>query len=144
MAKASVAEPAGDKGESVAGYFRSLFLKEPKLLKSKSNDKLFQYWLADHPDHKEVPENVKQGLSNIKSQMRKKRGKRGRPRKEEVAAAVTVVVARPRVSRASLDELEERIDECLSSAKGLGREDLEKVILQLRLARNALVLMGSR
>src|SRR4051794_29512653 len=63
---------AGDgQGESVAGYFRKIFAQNPRLLKERSNEELFRRWLADHPDHTEVPEKVKTGLQNIKSVLRK-------------------------------------------------------------------------
>src|SRR4051812_6761144 len=70
-------DPAG-KGESIAGYFRKVFEEDPKLLKQRSNDALLARWLADHPGHGEVPQKVKVGLQNIKSVLRKERGRRGR------------------------------------------------------------------
>src|SRR4051812_11740818 len=50
-------EPAKD--ESVAGYFKRIFAEDPKLLKERSNEKLLERWLADHPGHTEVPQSVK-------------------------------------------------------------------------------------
>ncbi len=138
----------GSKGESIAGYFRRLFDENPKLLRAGNNNKLYDRWLADHPGETMVPENVKQGLSNVKSQVRKQRGKRGRPRKATAAVAVVAVpVAATRVrtaSRAGLEQLEHQIDECLTAAKSIDRDSLGKVIHHLRLARNGVVLQGGQ
>ena len=44
-----------------------------------------------------------------------------------------------RTGKATLENLEELIDECLVSAKGLDREGLDSVIRLLRHARNSVV-----
>jgi hypothetical protein len=140
-------------GNSIQGYFRQLLADHPEWVAERSNDPIFKRWLADHPGFTEVPQGVKNGLSNVKSALRNKvrtvKKARGRPRKVVAAAgpyeAPTPVAARaPVVSKAAkadaLEALEEQIDECLSVAKGLGKEDLEQVIIFLRRARNAVVL----
>src|SRR4051812_10847629 len=84
-------------GASVAGYFRPIFLKNPKLLKERSNEALYQQWLKDHPGTTAVPENVKQGLSNLKSVLRKKLGaKRGPKPKDQQPAQAVAQEAAPR------------------------------------------------
>src|SRR5437867_12681617 len=75
--------------ESVAGYFRKVFKENPKLLKGKSNEELLRRWLADHPDHQEVPKKVKASLSNIKSVLRSKKRRRKAARWDEEPAVET-------------------------------------------------------
>jgi hypothetical protein len=141
------AESAG-AGESIQGYFRKIFKENPRLLKERSNEKLFLRWLEDHPGEKEVPERVKSGLANLKSILRKKRGKRGRPRKEAQAtpAAVPAADARPEAAAEPgvLEQLEIQIDDALTMAKNLDRKGLEEVIRQLRTARNLVVWKGGK
>src|SRR5690242_5659719 len=65
-------------GESVMGFFRPILIENPKLLKGRNNAALLQYWMDAHPGE-DVPKRVKQGLSNVKSQLRKAlRKRRGR------------------------------------------------------------------
>ena len=139
-AQAGASEPAG-KGESVAGYFRKVFEENPKLLRRRSNDELFRRWLEDHPGHDEVPQTVKVGLQNIKSVLRKERGRRGRPPREAPVDGEGQVPAR-RVAPRDLDAIEERIDECLSLARGLDPEEFGDVVTALRRARNLVVWMA--
>src|SRR5262245_47495627 len=73
-------------GESVQGYFRKVFKENPELLKERNNEKILGLWLDDHPGVDVVPDNVKNGLANLKSILRRKLGKRGRRRREELAA----------------------------------------------------------
>jgi hypothetical protein len=124
------------------GYFRSIFKENPKLLKERSNEALLQRWLADHPGEKEVPDTVKKSLANTKSVLRKKAGKRGRPKQEEQPAqeATAVTPARPSQDTHRLEELEHQIDEVLHLAKHTDREGLAEVIRHLRAARNLLVM----
>jgi hypothetical protein len=133
-------------GENVSAYFRQVFKENPKLLKTPSNDDVYQRWLDDHPGEQEVPTKVKQILSFVKSTLRKKR------RKKRVhlqaASPVAEAVLPPGESMSSaastvgqdLQALEESIDECLMKAKTLGREGLASVIGHLRSARNEIVL----
>jgi hypothetical protein len=125
------------KSESVSGFFRQLFKERPDLLKSRSNDVPMRRWLEAHPDFTEVPTNVKQGLSNVKSQLRKHRGL-GRGRKAQAAdngAPATPVKVAPRV----LEALEEKIDNCLDVVREMGGEGLEAVISCLKRARREVV-----
>jgi hypothetical protein len=140
-------------GSSIQGYFRALLDLHPEWVEERSNDPIFAQWLADNPGATEVPQSVKNGLSNVKSSMRnrvrkakKKTGKRGRPRKivagvtSPVAAIKTKAPKPVRTSAESLEALEEQIDDALSAAKRLGREDLHQVVVWLKRARNAVVL----
>jgi hypothetical protein len=127
------------------GYFRKILEENPKLLKTRSNDKLLQRWLEDHPGETEVPNRVKQGLSNIKSHLRKKR--RGRSGRK--AQAESVEVAAPAAGQApwetshpaakELEGLEVQIDDCITLAKNIDRSELDNVIDLLRRARNQVV-----
>ncbi len=38
-----------DKGVSIQGYFRPILQQNPKLLKQRGNDALYERWLKDHP-----------------------------------------------------------------------------------------------
>ena len=142
------AQANGAKEQGVAPYFRTILLGNRKLLKTRSNKVLLQRWLDDHPGHKEAPENVKTGLANLKSVLRKKlRGRRGRKAAAEAAAGTAVAVATVRVSPllsktradSKLEQLEMQIDDCLSMAKVIDREGLDTIIKILRRARNAVV-----
>src|SRR5947209_1386323 len=77
---------AKPKEDSVAGYFRKIFEERPDLLKGRSNQELLDRWLKDHPNEKTVPGRVKANLSNVKSVLRKKLRKGGRPKKTKGAA----------------------------------------------------------
>jgi hypothetical protein len=128
-----------DKGVSVAGYFRPIFQQNPKLLKQRSNEPLYERWLKDHPGEKEVPAKVRQGLSNLKSVLRAKRMRRGRLRQEARDAAVPGAVKAPARKAMALTHLEMMIDEVLIVAKALDREGLDEVIRMLRTARNRVI-----
>jgi len=148
MAKTRKPDEAQQAGGSVSGYFKAIFKENPGLLKSTSNEDIFERWLKDHPGEKEVPDRVKGILFNVKSKLRKKlRAKRGRPRKgaqptveEQPAAAAPV----RRPATRGLESLEERIDDCLTLARSLDREGLEAVIDLLRKARNGVVVSQGR
>jgi hypothetical protein len=126
-------------GETVSGYFRAVFRENPKLLRTRSNQEVLQRWLTDHAGHAEVPEQVKQILSNIKSVLRKKR----RQRKSAVHAepgqpsSIAPITAKRLVHR--LEALEVKIDECLADARELDAEGLVTAIQHLRRARNEVV-----
>ena len=122
-------------GDNVSGYFRRILEERRDLLKGRSNDELYKMWLKDHPGVKEVPLNVKQGLSNVKSNMRHK--KKGKQR--AAAAMANGVAPKARVPAAVLERLEVDIDNCLSYARSFGEEALKDVARELRKARNAVV-----
>jgi hypothetical protein len=142
MAKSGKADEAKQAGESVSGYFRAVFRENPRLVKSTSNEEIFDRWLKDHPEEKEVPDRVKNILFNLKSKLRKKmkRGP-GRPKKEEMARVSPPAEVAPvrRPASEGLESLEEQIDDCLALAKNIDRGGLEGVIDLLRRARNQVV-----
>ena len=125
-----------DQGETISGYFRKVFAEHPGWLDSRSNDQLFVRWLKDHPGETEVPEKVRQNLSNIKSLLRKQSRKK-KPKQASVPQAHSA--EKPRKPARGFDALEEQIDECLTLAKNLDREGLATVIGLLRRARNEVV-----
>jgi hypothetical protein len=133
------------QSESTAAYFRRIFKENPSLLKERSNEMLLTRWLTDHGDHTEVPQTIKNNLSNLKSVLRsKKRKKVARRAAEEVQPYAApnqpaMAVARKATGTTKLDELELQIDECLILAKHVDRQGLETVIHHLRLARNQVV-----
>ena len=129
----------GGEPENISGYFRKVFAENPRWLDSRSNDQLFLRWLKDHPGETEVPEKVRQNLSNVKSVLRKHgRKKAARAEKAGRPVEVTPSDAHRKGSR-RLEALEEQIDECLTLAKGIDRERLANVIALLRRARNEVV-----
>ena len=141
--QAAAAQAPAANGETTSGYFRKLFKEDPKLLKKGTNPELFRRWLQDHPDDKEVPENVKNILSNIKTVLRNKRKRRRTA--EAPAQGAAVVAASPAATRPSgkgLERLEERIDECLAVARAMDGDGLAEVIDRLRNARNQVVRMA--
>jgi|SRR5581483_8144429 len=140
--KTDSASRNSERGETVAGYFRAVFKENPKLLGERSNEKLLRRWLADHPEHKEVPRSVKNNLANLKSVLRSQRRARVARRAgemESVAQHQVVEVARVPSGGSELEALEHQIDECLIRANIIDKHGLEDVIHHLRRARNAVV-----
>lgn len=120
------------KGPSVSGYFRQLFTDRPELLEEKSNAAILAKYREDNglaPDA-ELTASVRNNLANIKSLMRRK------DRKATGKSKVKVSVAKGGVR---LEALEELIDECLTQARSLDRDNLGSVIAHLRKARNEVV-----
>jgi hypothetical protein len=134
--------PSSD-GETIAGYFRKVFAETPKLLKMRSNAPLLERWLADHPGEKEVPQSVKNSLSNLKSVLRSKKRKRRKAKAAaaEIAGGPVAVTAVKKHKPSVLEALEEQIDDCLTAARSLDKEGFDDVIHLLRKARNAVVWM---
>lgn len=122
---------------SISGYFKAIFAEQPRLLWERSNEALYQQWLADHPGQKEVPLRVKQGLSNVKSVLRSKGG----PKQSEKALHLANGASHSprRLPVTVLEKLELQIDECLSLARSANAEALSEVASDLRKARNAVV-----
>ena len=110
------------------------------MLDTRSNDELLSRWLADHPSETEVPEKIRQNLSNVKSVLRKGQRKGGRKQEErKIAAGGAPTPKAPRRAEDSLVALEEHIDDALTLAKAIDREGLQSVISHLRRARNEVV-----
>src|SRR5205085_1121534 len=101
------------------------------------NAELLARWLTDHPGEKEVPERVRQNLSNVKSVLRKSLRRSGKKKQaRDAAAGIAPAPAAPRQSTDALANLEEHIDEALTIAKMIDRQGLQSVISLLRRARN--------
>ena len=75
--------------ENIGGYFRKVFKEKPKWLVTRSNEEVLGRWLSDHPGEREVPDRIKQNLANVKSVLRKKLRKRGRPKGSVNAVSTT-------------------------------------------------------
>lgn|SRR5262249_43314147 len=131
------------RGESISSYFRSAFQENPAWLQANSNELVLAKYKEDHGISAEAPlsQSIKAGMASAKHIMRKKLGvgpKRGRKVGRAIRAAVAAL-PEPRRKSATLEHLEELIDECLTLAKNLDREGLTKVIHLLRNARNEVV-----
>lgn len=120
-------------GENLSGWFRKVFAEKRAWLEGRSNEDVIALWEAQHPGQK-FGSRERNACNNLKSVLRKKLRKRGRKAAEDGALVPAV-----RISRANLELLEERIDECMSMARTLDREGLEKVAKLLRAARNEVV-----
>jgi hypothetical protein len=140
MARTTATKEQTAEAETVTSYFRRVFLENRKLLKTRSNDEVMQRWQADHPGEK-VTNKVKGALANAKGSLRQKLRKRkgGRPKAEQAQDAVVHLLPKPTNPPRHLEALEERIDDCLSMAKGMDRDSLGDVIVLLRRARNQVV-----
>jgi hypothetical protein len=137
-AKRSTTDTGNGKGENISGYFRQIFAEQPRLLRNGSNNELYERWLADHPGVRVVPENVKQGLSNVKTVLRNKKRK-----KKPMDQGMTTAPPKPRakLSNAQLERLETQIDDCLALASSFGHEGLQSVTNLMRRARHEVVWM---
>ena len=128
--------------ENIQGYFRVIFQENPKLLKKRSNEQLYERWLKDHPGEKEVPVNVRQSLSNLKSILRHRRKVR-RQLKNADSSSLTNGTHPPiesfKASDRGLLHLEGQIDEALAFAKHLDAAGLDDIIRLLRTARNRII-----
>ena len=120
--------------ESVSGYFRKIFIENPDLLDSKSNEELIARWKADHRAT-DVPSSVRSNLANLKSLLRKRR-RLGLSIGGKVVARAS---AHPGNAPNGLEALEEHIDSSLTMARTLDRSGLAEVIHLLRAARNKVV-----
>ena len=78
-------------GDTVSGYFKKLFRENPALVRARDNQQVLEHFARDHgvPSPAQVPANVKNTLSNVKSIMRKQigGGKRKRKRTPATTAA---------------------------------------------------------
>jgi hypothetical protein len=128
---------------TLSGYWEPLLRAHPEWWKGKkkrSNTKAVEQWQADHPGEKFSPQ-WRQALQNVKSRLRHEKGSRKKAAAEGAAAPAAARPA-PRHPR-SLVALEEQIDDCLMSAKALGRDAVGQVIDLLREARNKIIVAGS-
>ncbi len=120
-------------GENLSGWFRKVFLENRPWLKGRSNEDVIALWEGQHPGQK-FGSRERNACNNIKSVLRKKLRKGGRKADDAESASTAV-----RISRAALELLEERIDDCMGIARTLDKEGLERVVKHLRAARNEIV-----
>lgn len=125
----------GESNSSVMGYFRKIFTDRPDLLNTRSNDEVTRLWLLDHPEHTELPKSVRNSLANLKSLMRKKL----RQNRLQMARMNHSDGKNHQHPVKSLEVLESQIDDALTLARLLNREDLAHVVKLLHRARNEVV-----
>ena len=135
MAKQKTEQP------SKSSYWRNLFDQNPRLVRIRSNSALREQWEKDHPGQR-FDESWSQSLSNVKSMLRHKHKKGGRPK-----APTTEHTGGPtpaEIRQASLDRLEGAVDHCLWTARQLDASGLDRAIKHLHAARNEIVWKSSR
>ncbi len=131
-------------------YWIAVLRAHPSWLRERSNDKLYKQYLEDHPEVDEVPLKARQGLSTVKSQLRKGYKERKRGRKESTPDNGTPLPPPTAPSRArsrsteELEHLEERIDAVLTQAKNLDNDELDHVVKLLKTARDAVIVLLHR
>jgi hypothetical protein len=115
-------------------YIKQLYLENPQWLDERSNATVLARYRADHglAEDAVVEKKVLNNMANLKSVMRKA----NRKAKRDKAKAAGVKPAKP-ASR--LQQLEERIDDCMSFAKSIDATELAEIIKLLHLARNKTV-----
>lgn len=130
---------------NIAAYWKKLLKRHPRLIKERKNEELYTIWKDEHPGYDEVPKNWQQGLSNVKTILRKnKKGKRRAAEgAEKPASAIDNGSPRParsgRPSSALLEALEQLIDDCLILANKVEADSLQEVVRHLRKARREVV-----
>jgi len=135
MAKQKTEQP------SKSSYWRTLFNQNPRLVRIRSNSALREQWEKDHPGQR-FDESWSQSLSNVKSMLRHKHKKGGRPK-----AATNEHVGGPtaaEIRQAEMEKLENAVDQCLWSARQLDAPGLDRAIKHLHAARNEIVWKSSR
>jgi hypothetical protein len=130
---------------SVRGEFVEMFKEHPELLGNRNNDEITEIWLKRHPEHSEMPQNVRNTLANVKSQLRKKE-RRSKLGPNGINGLGKLMVNGNSNAAIDLEGLEVRIDEALTVARSLDPttfdiHGLESVVKLLRRARNEVVWM---
>lgn len=132
------------KDTNISGYWKNLLNEHPHLLKQRSNDELYSMWFADHPGETVISDAWKQGLSNVKTILRNKKGLKKKNKQREQAPVESgngsPAPARAPRKSGSLEAIEDLLDECLSLARTVDPLALEKVIQHLKLARRDIVI----
>jgi hypothetical protein len=139
-------------GESKSQVFKRLYEENPHLLGVSGYDEVLQKYQSLNPNV-EITKGIRGIAANIKSALNRKagggksrRGRRGRKRGRPPGTTKAVVAAAntPRTTGASLQTLEEHIDDCLMFAKRIDAEELRDVIGLLRRARNYVILHAGK
>jgi|SRR5579884_1278594 len=131
-----------DRGEAKQAYFRRIFAENPKWLDVRSNQRVYQRWREDHPGHEDedIPPAWRNALQNVKGDLRRKKKGRGKQTAAEEPASRPAAAAKAPAK--VLLELEEKLDDCLMAARTVPGNALERVVDQLRRARNMVIKMG--
>ena len=129
--------------DNISAYWRDFYSTRPDLLEVRSNEEAIAHWRAEH-GNAEVPPSVINGLTNVKSMVRKESGikpkkKRGRPKKKKATAVAAAPVARVvKVPTKVLEALEDQIDKCLTLIHN--QDALGKIVQVLKQARRLTIL----
>jgi hypothetical protein len=129
--------------ENISQYWRQYFGAHPRLLRIRSNEAAIAHWKADHPGTTEIPPRVINGLTNVKSLLRKKRGKGKRGSgNEAVSANGSPPSARTvKVPNKLLEALEDELDRCLALITG--HDGLGTIVQVLKHARRLAIMKMS-
>jgi hypothetical protein len=131
--------------ENISQYWRDYFAAHPKSLRVRSNEAAIAQWKADHPGASDIPPRVINGLTNVKSLLRHKRGgkgKGGRPGNEALSANGSAPAARAaKVPSKLLEALEDELDKCLALVTG--HEGLGPIVQVLKHARRLAIMKMS-
>lgn len=139
-----------EKKQTIRQYWIEVLTAHPSWLQKRSNDELFDEYLKDHPGESEVPKSAKQGLSTVKSQLRKefkdrKRGRKASAVSSENGSSAPTSSPTPVRTRgkgaSALEKLEEQIDDVLTLAKSTEGAELRQVVQMLKAARNAVIVL---
>jgi hypothetical protein len=120
---------------SKSSYWRNLFVKNPKLVRIRSNSSLREQWERDHPGQR-FDESWSQSLANVKSTLRHKHKKGG---KAKASADAQTGPSAADLRQAAMEKLENAVDQCLWSARQLDAMGLDRAIKHLHAARNEIV-----
>jgi hypothetical protein len=126
---------------SLAGWINAVYDERPDLLAASENDEIVALYKKQYPHRtgeKEI-KRLRQNVNNVKSQRKRDAGKGRRPGRPPGQS----VVRASKGAGATIQRLEERIDDVLAMARGLDADGLGEVVQTLRSARNAVVRMGS-
>jgi hypothetical protein len=126
---------------SLSSWINKVYDERPELLEASENDEIVEVFKKQFPRRTSAKNitRLRQNVNNVKSQRKRKGAKGGSAGR---AAAPVAAVRQSRGTGGTMQRLEERIDDVLSMARGLGSEGLGDVIQSLRAARNAVVRMG--
>lgn len=123
-------------------WFRTYFESNLNNL-NKSNAEIRSAWEGAHPGETWTRDHA-QTMASVKFALRKKKPAAGKKKSKSPEVQDTPVKAtRSTLSAGSLENLEEAIDECLTTARAMQDRDSEMlaVVKHLRVARNQVVLI---
>lgn len=128
-------------GDSKSAWFRKFFRENRHYLGPGTNDAVLELWRKDHPG-REPDASIRNVLANVKSSVKKEKGRKGRPKKQAAQAGNGANAVRTPARASSpkqLEELELAIDGVLMMAARLENPTLEEAVKHLRRARTLIV-----